>query len=141
MPDPRPDLRGPPPPRYRVVERNRRLVVIDSLGDTPVSRPASRIPLPLRLDRTRFDGSAKLTTHALYDARGPRTLSLDADRAALVGRVRVAAVAAAIITVLVVLAAPGLFLIPVFGLSSGKVRERLRGAITGWLDRMERGPG
>ena len=99
-----------PPTRFRVVERGRRLEVIDTatgrtVGGEPRATPAApvgsgrRDDPPLLLGRTvggrtptarkpgglphatRFDGTVSFTTRAFYDDRAPRTVMLDPARA------------------------------------------------------------
>ena len=99
-----------PPTRFRVVERGRRLEVIDTatgraVGDRLRATPAApagrarRDDPPLLLDRTvdgrapstrtpgglpratRFDGTVSFTTRAFYDDHAPRTVTLDPARA------------------------------------------------------------
>ena len=101
-----------PPTRFRVVERGRRLEVIDSatgraVGEGSRATPAAsagrvrRDERPLLLDRTvdgctpiarkpgglpratRFDGTVSFTTRAFYDDRAPRTVTLDPARATM----------------------------------------------------------
>ena len=79
-----------PPTRFRVVERGRRLEVIDTqAGKVPAPRVGKRAPPNLPSARTdpgrawwpekiRFDGGSVWTTRRFYDAKGPRTLTLDA---------------------------------------------------------------
>ena len=139
-----------PPPRYRVVEEGRRLSVVDTWaeGGRPSSQPGAdrdadrpgglRTLLPTAPVTTKFDGSARLTTHRFYDEKGRRTIDLDPVSAAIVGRVRLGAIVAALAFVLLVIAAPWAIVLPfVFGQKA--VRERVRGWITRWLDGVERG--
>ncbi len=69
----------PPPPRYRVEEQGRRLVVIDTLAGAPAVRstPVASAPpakLPGAPKRADFGGRSTLVTHPIYDDRAPRTL-------------------------------------------------------------------
>lgn len=139
-----------PPPRYRVVEEGRRLSVVDTWAEgsrpTPThtsapeaDRPRSlRALLPQAPIATKFDGSARLATHRFYDQKGPRTIDLDPVSAAIVGRVQLGAIVAALAFVLLVIAAPWAFALP-FLLGQKAVREPVRGWITRWLDGVERG--
>jgi len=143
---PRRELNGPPPSRWRVIERDRRLEVIDTrtgerLTKTraaePASRPAAnRSPIPL-LRQTRFDGGGELTTHRLYDGKAPRTIQLDAGSAAAVSRVQLGLAGAAMLFLVAVVALPwllGLLVLPL----RREVRQPIRRRITAWLDRVER---
>ena len=122
-----------PPPRYRIVERDRRLEVIDTHRDAPdgsARRPA--LPLP-RPRRTGFDGRAELTTHQFYDDKGPRTLVLDPGSAAMIRYARAAATAGVIAAIWM----PCLLALP-FALFADGVRKPLRAGITRWLDVVQR---
>lgn len=102
-----------PPTRFRVVERGRRLEVIDTASGEVVGNRsrrssgdgASRREAPLLLEEivgqsvsrkeasakqpgwlpraTRFDGTVGFTTHTFYDNRAPRTVMLDPTRATM----------------------------------------------------------
>lgn len=141
-----------PPSRWKVVERGRRLVVIDTLtGQEANSGPSSVVSAreleqassragttPFGgLEKLRFDGGGALTTHPLYDSRGPRTIKLDPASATLVGRVRVGAALVAMMFVLLAIAQPFALIILPFVLLQPKVRAQVRDAITRWLDARE----
>ena len=81
-----------PPPRYRIVERGRRLDVIDTwqAGRPPMPRPGAaplRSPaMPARVrgmlprfTTIKFDGTGDLTTAAWFDDKGPRAVRLPGD--------------------------------------------------------------
>ena len=119
----------PPPPRYRVVERGRRLEVIDTRVAPIVTAPKPRL-FPRQ---TRFDGGGEITTRAFYDANGPRTIRLDSVSAATIGRVRLVALFAAFAFVVATVAMPWLLAIPL-ALLSKAVRKPARHGITRWLD-------
>jgi len=103
-----------------------------------VRRPRSlRTLLPKGPVATKFDGSARLTTHRFYDEKGPRTIDLDPGSAAIVGRVRLGAIVAALAFVVLVIAAPWVLVLP-FVLGQKKIREPVRDWITRWLDGVER---
>ena len=117
-----------PPTRFRVVERGRRLEVIDTatgraVGDKPRSDRAgspTREDTPLMLDQvvgrtsvprskpvpqpsalphaTRLDGTVSFTTRAFYDDRAPRTVTLDPARANIVRAVAFAALVLLVVT-------------------------------------------
>lgn len=130
-----------PPSRYRVVERGRRLEVIDTRRAdalNPPSGPRQRAPITASLPRrTAFDGSAQLTTSAFYDDKAPRTIALDPASATIVRWAYVAAVALAAAFVIAVVLAPWLLaVIPV--VIDKRARKPLRARITRWLDTVER---
>ncbi len=117
----------PPPSRYRVVERGRRLEVIDTRAH-PTGPPPRLFPR-----QTRFDGSGELATRAFYDAKGPRTIRLDSVSVGVIGRVKFVALFAAFGFVVAAVAMPWLLAIP-FALFSKAVRNPARDGITRWLD-------
>ena len=122
----------PPPSRYRVVERGRRLEVIDTLsGETT--------PAPSRSADALGPGSA-ITTHRWFDDKAPRRLALDPAAAEWLGRARQASVVGAVITLGLVALWPALLLpigVSVAALIDRRVRTRLRAAITARLDRLD----
>ncbi|WP_267396929.1 MULTISPECIES: hypothetical protein [unclassified Sphingomonas] len=138
-----------PPSRWKVVERGRRLEVIDRLSGKAVAQhelPGNAAPGPgrltgalqsLRPQQTRFDGGGTLTTHPFYDAKGPRTLQLDGGSAALIARVRIAAAVLGMALAVAALAWPWVLLVLV-PLLQGSFRKPLRAAATRWLDRVDR---
>ncbi|MBI0475876.1 hypothetical protein D9601_10985 [Sphingomonas sp. MA1305] len=147
-----------PPSRWKVVERGRRLEVIDTqsgvrIGAAPPpvpssgARPARPVtkarPAPAERDgvwlrKVSFDGTSDLTTHRLYDDKGPRTVRLDPLSARIAGLVIGGIVLA--LTALIVSAvfwpAILLVLVPLF---QGNIRAPLRRAVTQWLDARETG--
>jgi len=139
-----------PPTRFRVVERGRRLEVIDTqAGKVPAPRVGKRAPPNLPSARTdpgrawwpekiRFDGGSVWTTRRFYDAKGPRTLTLDAgtvEQLRMAGGIAGAALIAWLVPASFV---PALFGLP-FLLASGKTRTALRNAATDWIDRVQAG--
>lgn len=145
-----------PPTRFRVVERGRRLEVIDTQAKKPYA-PAPQKPLDLAslptgaVDRAkandrawlptkiRFDGGSVWTTQRFYDAKGPRTLTLNAGT---VGQLRMAAgilIAAFIGWLILASFVPALLGLPLL-LASEKTRETLRNAVTDWIDRRQSTP-
>lgn len=141
------DLIGVPPSRWRVVERDRRLEVIDTHTGERLAAPRATEPAPppvpnsrfgISLVRqTRFDGGGELTTNRLYDSKAPRTIQLDAGSAATVTRVQLALLAGAVGALAAVVAWPWLLALVVL-LFRGKIRRPFRRRITAWLDRVER---
>ncbi|MGY4394960.1 hypothetical protein ACVWZA_000121 [Sphingomonas sp. UYAg733] len=147
-------MNGVPTSRYRVIEKDRRLFVIDTWADggrpehSPVSPPSRTVPLlpaaPPKLGlpklalpkQTRFDGSAEVTTHPFYDDRAPRTIKFDAASMQTLGRVKIGMVVASFAFVLVVIDNPW-FLAAPFVLLNPAIRKGVRKAVTAWLDRIE----
>lgn len=134
-----------PPSRYRIVERNRRLVVIDNwataqrplIAQSPVTRPDRQISAPAppaKLQKIAFDGRTSFTTHRLFDARGPRTIILDPGSASAINGVKIGGAVTAFALVILAFVSPVL-LLPLVILLQRRVREQIRTAITGWLDR------
>lgn len=131
-----------PPSRYKVVERDRRLVVIDSWagGDGPRDASATQpakpaLAAPLAISKTAFDGRSTLRTLALYDANGPRAIPLDPGTAALISGARVAIAIAVLAMAAAAIAYPAaLLIVPV--MLSKHVRAPVRKRITAWLDRV-----
>ncbi|WP_312488260.1 hypothetical protein [Sphingomonas sp.] len=142
-----------PPTRFRVVERGRRLEVIDTQAPKS-SAPAAPKPLDLAglptagVDRAqtgdrawlptkiRFDGGSVWTTQRLYDAKGPRTLTLNAGT---VGQMRMAAgvlIAGFIGWLILASFVPVELSLPLL-LASGKTRATLRNGVTEWIDRLQ----
>ena len=143
-------MSGVPTSRYRVIEKDRRLFVIDTWAEggrpeqlplPPVSRSspippvgAPKLALPKQI---RFDGSAEVTTHRFYDDRAPRTIKLDAASMQTLGRVKLGIMVASFAFVLVVIGNPW-FLAAPFVLLNPAIRKGVRKAVTAWLDRIER---
>ncbi len=151
-----------PPPRYKVVERGRRLEVIDTRTGKPAS---SHVPLPLAGSRGGAIGAAPhdltgppatpasgrgatkdgagidpgvFVTKRWFDDKAPRTIRLNfTNRAQLLNLRWVAAVAIALFVVLSFWFWP-LAIFLVFALAFGpKLRAQLRAASTSWLDRLD----
>ena len=128
-----------PPPRYRVVERNRRLDVIDTRAGQARTSDASAPRRERRpaIAKVSFDGTADLMTQRFYDDKAPRSIRLDPGRAATVGRIKVGALVLALAFVVAVVTMPWLLAIP-FALFSEQVRKPIRRRVTAWLDQAER---
>jgi len=142
-------MAGAPPPRYRVVERGRRLEVIDTWANT---RPAAQaIPEPGARPRdlaapppssgaaaaARKLGKTSFRTQAWYDDKGPRELLLDTG-----GERQIDIARNGLALALVILVLAGIFwwwfLVPVFFfLFSKQGRTAARAAVTRWLDRLD----
>ena len=142
------DLDAVPPSRWRVVERDRRLEVIDTrtgerLAPRSIDEPAPPAPATggLRLlptvQRTRFDGGGDLATHRLYDLKAPRTIRLDPGSAEVIGRVQFGLLATGLLFVVAVIAWPWLLALLVLP-AQAKLRQPVRRWIAEWLDRVER---
>jgi hypothetical protein len=152
----------PPPSRYKVVERGRRLEVIDTRTGKPAS---SSVPLPLAggarggndLRRGRNDDltappasgrgaqrgsagidSSSFTTRAWFDDKAPRTIRLNyANRARLLNLRWIVALAVALLVVASFWFWP-LAIMLAFALAFGpKLRAQLRAASTRWLDGLD----
>lgn len=126
-----------PPPRQRVIERDGRLVVIDSGAQTPMQRETIGGPA---FRQTAFDGRGILTTRAWYDAKGPRRLAVDRTT----GRIARLAPAIAIVAAL---ALAGLLFVFPFALVAipvlvqPKPWKRSKARITGYLDKFSPSAG
>ncbi len=137
-----------PPSRYHIVERGRRLVVIDrwhgskpgstALPGTAANNLASLdTPRPGTLRRTSFDGRAEFVTHPFYDRKGPRTLKLDASTAASIRRVQMGLAAAAAVLAILVFWTPWLIVPAVVLLTSSRTRAGMRNGMTALVDRLQ----
>lgn len=134
-----------PPTRFRVVERGRRLEVIDTQGGKPVPvrrtgtpRPATiagkpRFRLPQKL---RFDGGGSWATDGFYDARGPRTLMLDSGAMQRLRYAGAGLVAIVVIWVVLAFAIPIVWGAPLL-LFNPKTRETMRDQVTAFLDGLD----
>ncbi|WP_210357397.1 hypothetical protein [Sphingomonas beigongshangi] len=140
----------PPPSRWKVVERGRRLEVIDLRAGADERRlakpPAARGSAPVTktsltgLRKISFDGSSELTTHRLYDDHGPRTVRLDPASARIAGIAAAATVLAATALIVTAIFWPAILLIlPV--LAQDKPRAAIRRPVTAWLDDRARQAG
>lgn len=142
-----------PPSRYKVVEKGRRLVVVDRLtgeavhhqlpgppparrAELPPSRmeqprPESRAPMPS--PRPQLAGPGRVfTTDSWYDDKAPRTLQLTDDAMTallIVGGVIIVLVLAAFVFI-------GFVALVVLAVILGQkgVRAALRRGATSWLD-------
>ncbi len=135
-----------PPSRYKVVERGRRLVVIDTHTGKPathehappVSRPepADR-PIestgPRRVDDR--SGNSILTTSRLYDLKGPREIVMTEDFSNGLSRaVRGGLIAMFVFGTFATIVFPWLWIVPIFILLQPKARAVTRQWITARLD-------
>lgn len=127
----------PPPSRYKVVERGRRLEVIDTQTGQSASRPPAA--------SGGKSGGAGIDTDVFvtkrwYDDKAPRAIRLNyATRARLLNLRWGIALAVALLVALSFLFWP-LAIFLVFALAAGpKLRAQLRAASTRWLDGLDHG--
>lgn len=140
------EMTDAPPGRYKVVERGRRLVVIDTRTGQPATRearpapPAPPVSRPAGLEREAprsiddQSGHAVLTTSRLYDLKGPRRIVISEAASARmnrsIGGIVVMLIAFAILAVFF----PLLLLLPVALLFQPKARAAFRTWMTARLD-------
>jgi hypothetical protein len=129
-----------PEPRYRVVERGRRLEVIDNQTGKRVSHAPPPAPVagsaPTRPEKAPagVDDGTVFTTQRWYDNKAPRTIRLDFATKARLDQTRTAAaLGIAVVIGLCVLFWPVAIVVLGFAAAPG-TRKWVRGAITGWLD-------
>lgn len=127
-----------PPPRYRVVERGRRLEVIDTWRKGPsVVRPAVPRPSTAKLPRMNGGAPNMLRTLAFYDEKGPRRIRLSRAGAQSLSRVRLVAIGTGLALLVLLIAYPGLpVVLGIFLLALGRrqLLGKARPALTHWLD-------
>lgn len=136
-----------PPGRYKVVERGRRLVVIDTRTGQPATREAKQPASPApsthmskaieKVTASRVDdrsGNAVLTTSRLYDLKGPRRIVISETAAnrmnRSIGGIVIVLIAFAILAVFF----PLLLLLPVALMFQPKARAAFRTWMTARLD-------
>lgn len=145
-----------PPSRYKVVERDRRLVVIDTVTGKPASAPgpvppaerhASATPPPDRpvteTEPRRIDdrsGAQILTTSPLYDLKAPRQIVMGDRFNEKIGK----AIGGWLIALffaftIAFLFFPWLIVVPFVLALQPKIRAATRQWITARLDEVERG--
>lgn len=145
----------PPPTRYKVVERGRRLEVIDTLTGEPVSRPS--VPLPPAGTREEEIGSGprdlsappasgaragsagidsnSFVTRRWYDDKAPRMIRMNYSNRARLTNLRYGiAVAAALLVVLAFLFWPFALVLVVAVTMNPKIRTQIRTGVTRWID-------
>ena len=123
----------PPPPRYRVVERGRRLEVIDQWVQD------RERPWPAWPQRPR--GGETLRTFAWFDARGPREVPLGTRARARLRRLIYLAIPLGTALLVALITWLPVLLLGMFLIFNETVRARLRSAITGWIDSLEAADG
>lgn len=140
-----------PPSRYKVVERGRRLVVIDTRTGQPVthdhprtadagappSSPAAPIQQSTQPKIDDRSGSAVFTTSPIYDLKGPRRIVMNDAASGRMGKAAGGWITAAVLFVIAAFLFPFLWVLPVFALFQPKVRAKLREAVTARLDEMD----
>ncbi|WP_213979617.1 hypothetical protein [Sphingomonas sp. dw_22] len=127
----------PPATRYRVVEKGRRLVVIDTLTGAPVSEHGDgTLPAqPVRRSPAGVDDGSVFITRAWYDEKAPRTVRLNYATRQRIKNIRFAiALAAAIFVVLLFLFWPFSLILFAVPLVQPKLHKQARGAVTRWID-------
>jgi hypothetical protein len=147
----------PPPTRYKVVERGRRLEVIDTWSGEPVSRSSAPLPLagarggevgpgprdlsaPPASGRGAQAGSAGLdsgtfVTRRWYDDKAPRTIRMNYSNRARLTNLRYGiAVAVALLVVLAFMFWPFALILVFLVTANPKIRTQIRTAITRWID-------
>lgn len=129
----------PPPTRYKVVERGRRLVVIDTRTGSPVSehREAAPPAQPVQRSPAGVDDGSVFTTRPWYDEKAPRTVRLNYAARQRIKNVRFGiALAAAVLVVLLFLFWPFSLVLFVL-LAQPKLRKQARTAVTRWIDEFD----
>lgn len=139
----------PPPGRYKVVERGRRLEVIDSRTGQPAAGTRSPVPpadapprepgaAPSRwagLRRRRPPAATAFVTRPFYDAHAPRRVPINFRVRARFRTLRFAiAVGVALFVAASLLLWPVVPVVPIAALAAPRVRETLRAASTRFVD-------
>jgi len=129
----------PPATRYRVVERGRRLVVIDTQTGAPVSQHGdpARPSAPVQRSPAGVDDGSVFTTQRWYDDKAPRTVRLNYASRQQIKNIRFSiAIAVAVSVILGFLFWPVLIVLAVL-LAQPKLHKQARAAITGWIDGLD----
>lgn len=140
-------MRDAPPTRYKVVERGRRLEVLDTWNnDAPVKPMAGAPSPPARLDKAPSPRSVRpgpsphspgtLTTSAWYDAQGPRQIALTAAGEAKLKGLKAVGGITAMFAALAIWFFWPLMLLAVFALLRGDARTALRRGAATFIDRI-----
>lgn len=128
----------PPATRYSVVEKGRRLVVIDTRTGTPVSEHpdgGASPPLPVQRSPAVVDDGSVFTTRAWYDDKAPRTVRLNYATRQRIKNIRFAiAMAVAFCVALSFLLWPFFPILLAVLLMQPKLHNHARGAVTRWID-------
>jgi hypothetical protein len=122
----------PPPTRYKIVERGRRLEVIDTwTGQTDAASRERLRPT----DQAGIDDGTVFTTRAWHDDKAPRTVRMNYAAKARLTNLRYGiAVAVAVLVGLSFLFWPIAVILIVLLVSAPKLRLQLRAASTRWID-------
>ncbi|NIJ21225.1 hypothetical protein FHS95_002928 [Sphingomonas naasensis] len=127
----------PPPSRYKVVERGRRLEVIDTRTGAPVVR-APAPSSPSRKQSGAGIDSDVLVTRRWYDDKAPRAIRINyATRARLLNLRWGIAIAVAMLVGLSFLFWPLAVFLVVALVAGPKLRAQLRAGSTSWLDGLD----
>jgi len=136
---------APPPSRYRIVEQDRRLVVIDLWASSAPDQTAKASPIatPKRarnmMQTTGFDGRGTIATSRWFDANGPRSIAVDPVTMRQLKIIAGMAGGAAVLYAIAAINWPILILPLAFLLGSNKARTAWRQSITAYLDRIADG--
>ena len=131
----------PPPSRYKVVERGRRLEVID----TRTGKPASRPPEPGEKSGSGRTSGAGIdadvfVTKRWFDDKAPRTIRLNyANRARLLNLRWVVALVTVLFVALLFWFWPLAIMLAAALAFGPKLRAQLRVASTSWIDGLDKG--
>lgn len=145
----------PPPPRYKIIERDGRLLTIDTWAkQVPVAPPQRRsgpiapgdaigAPLVAALFRVRdAQGRRLLTTSPNWDRKGPRVIALSEAGEARIAALGLLSIGVALVLLLVALIDPD-WLLPIVVVATvlaGAVSSSRTGVVTRWLDSLEETP-
>lgn len=130
----------PPPSRYKVVERGRRLEVIDtwaahSATPAPAERPRDRADRAPRAVAAADVRDTLFTTRRWYDDKAPRAIRESyANKARLRKAGQIASFTIAVAFALALLFAPATLIVLALLLVPEESRRRLRAAATRWID-------
>lgn len=141
-----------PPTRFRIVERDRRLIVIDTHADPGSERlrgmvPADRrrkrggsvargIALVLASGATTADGDPILETRPSYDDKAPRLIAIGPEAQRRVAIAAALQLVAIILFGVIAVESPAAILLPLAFLNE-QVRGWARRRVTAWLDRVQ----
>ena len=129
-----------PPTRYKVVERDRRLVVIDTRTGAPVREhgDGSRPALPVQRSPAGVDDGSVFTTSAWYDEKAPRTIRMNFTTLQQIKNARfVAALVVALCIAFSYWLWPFFPFLLVVLLVQPKLRRQARASATRWIDGLD----
>lgn len=139
----------PPPSRYKVVERGRRLEVIDTWAArsatpapaSPAERPRDRADRAPRTAPAADVRDTLFTTRRWYDDKAPRAIRESyANKARLRKAGQIASFTIAVAFALALLFAPATLIVLALLLVPEESRRRLRAAATRWIDAFDQAP-